>query len=77
MNSATRGGAFPSRLYGDCLGDDTAEPIEIEDSVELAAEASCPGGEKKRILEATAEQLSLEGERGHWGSGTLEPPAAG
>src|SRR6185312_10192883 len=72
-----RRGVSMTRLQRDCLGDDTAEPIQPEHSVELAAEAGGPRGEKKRILEPLAEQLSLERERVHWGSGTLDPPAAG
>jgi len=61
---ARRGVSVP-RLQGDCFGDNTAESIEPEHSVELAAKAGGSRGEKKRILEPLAEQLSLEGVRVH------------
>ena len=54
-----------ARLRSHCLGNDSAEAIEIEDVVELAAKSGGAGGKKNWILESRSEQF----DRSHGRSG--------
>jgi len=50
-------GVTLARLWSHCLGDDSAEAIEIDDVVELAAKSGGAGGKKNWILESRSEQF--------------------
>ena len=54
-----------ARLRSHCLGNDSAEAIEIDDVVELAAKSGGAGGKQNWILESRSEQF----DRSHGRSG--------
>src|SRR5829696_2302580 len=65
-----RSGVARPGLQRDCFGDQTSEPIELQDAVELLAKARRTCCEEDRILESLAEELAGE-VLGHYGSTTL------
>ncbi len=54
-----------ARCQRDRLGDNSAQPVQVHDAVELPAESGGPGGEKNRILEVVAEDVAGESRPRH------------